>query len=64
MGNGDVQAAESGGVGPIAAVSIRRASPNTRAHVTIEIDGFTDPSSLDATLPEAGAPHMVFPGAS
>jgi hypothetical protein len=61
MGDGDVQAAESGGVGPIGAFSIRRASPNTRVHVTTEIDGFTDPSSLDATLPEAGVPYIVSP---
>jgi len=46
---------------PMASVSIRPASPNTRVHVTIEIDGFTDPSSLDATLPEASAQYIVSP---
>jgi hypothetical protein len=43
------------------AFSIRRVSPNTRVHVTTETDGFTDPSSLDATLPEAGAQYIVSP---
>src|ERR1700690_3137765 len=46
---------------PLAAVSIRPANPNTKVHVTIEIDGFTDPSSLDATLSEAGAQYIVSP---
>jgi hypothetical protein len=48
----------------MAAVPIRPASPNTRVHVSIEIDGFTDPSSHDATRSEADAQYIVSPGAS
>lgn len=45
----------------IAAIQICPGSQNTKVRVTIEIDGFTDPSSLDATLPEAGAQYVVAP---
>ena len=46
---------------PVASVEIHPVTPNTKIRVTIQIDGFTEPSSLDATLPEAGGHYIVSP---
>jgi hypothetical protein len=38
----------------LAAVSIRSEAPNAQVHVEIQIEGLTQVSAIDATLPEAG----------
>lgn len=46
---------------PMATVSIRPTVSNSKVHVAIQIDGFTEVSSIDATLPEAGQTYIVSP---
>jgi len=45
----------------MAAVAIRPTVSNAKVHVTIQIDGFTDLSTIEATLPEAGQTYVVSP---
>jgi hypothetical protein len=46
---------------PMASVAIRPTVANAKVHVAIQIDGFTDVSTIDATLPDAGQTYIVSP---
>ena len=46
---------------PMAAVAIRPEAPNAKVHVAVQIDGFTDLSTIDAVLPQAGQIYIVSP---